>query len=95
MLGTATLDFAAKQGSAEITIDANSLDTEDAERDEYLRDADFFAVAQYPTITFKSDKLTFNDDKLGKGRWTIDPAWRHQAGHAALHSVQVWFSSDL
>jgi polyisoprenoid-binding protein YceI len=64
--GTATLDFARKQGSAEIVIDANSLDTANAKRDEHLRGEDFFAVAQYPAITFKSDKLSFAGDKLVK-----------------------------
>lgn len=64
--GAATLDFAAKQGSAEIVIDANSLDTGDAKRDEHLRGEDFFDVAQHPTITFKSDKLGFEGDKLVK-----------------------------
>ncbi|MFO1371938.1 MAG: YceI family protein [Candidatus Competibacteraceae bacterium] len=64
--GTATLDFAAKQGSAEITIDATSLDTGDAKRNEHLSGEDFFNVAKYPTITFKSDKLTFDGDKLTK-----------------------------
>ena len=64
--GTATLDFAAKQGSAEIVIDAGSLDTADAKRDEHLRGEDFLDVAQYPSITFKSDKLSFKGDKLVK-----------------------------
>ena len=64
--GAATLDFARKQGSAEIVIDANSLDTANAKRDEHLRGEDFFAVAQYPAITFKSDKLSFAGDKLVK-----------------------------
>ena len=64
--GTVTLDFAAKQGAAEIVIDANSLDTGNAKRDEHLRGEDFFAVAQYPTITFKSDQLSFEGDKLVK-----------------------------
>ncbi len=66
VIGTATLDFAAKTGSAEILIDANSLDTGHLKRDEHLRGEDFFAVAQYPTITFKADKLSFEGDKLIK-----------------------------
>lgn len=66
VMGAATLDFAAKQGSAEIVIDAGSLDTADAKRDEHLRGEDFFDVAQYPSITFKSDKLSFQGDKLVK-----------------------------
>jgi len=64
--GTATLDFAAKQGSAEIVIDASSLDTVDAKRDEHLRGEDFLDAAKYPTLTFKSDKLAFSGDQLAK-----------------------------
>lgn len=64
--GTATLDFAAKQGAAEIVIDASSLDTADAKRDEHLRGEDFLDAAKYPALTFKSDKLGFSGDKLAK-----------------------------
>lgn len=64
--GTATLDFAAKKGSAEIVIDASSLDTGDAKRDEHLRGEDFLDAAKYPALTFKSDKLGFSGDTLVK-----------------------------
>ncbi len=36
------------------TIDAASIDTRDAKRDEHLRAADFFDVAKHPKLTFKS-----------------------------------------
>lgn len=39
------------------TIDAASIDTDEPKRDEHLRSADFFEVAKYPTITFKSKAI--------------------------------------
>jgi len=41
----------------DITIDAASVNTSHAKRDEHLRSADFFDVAKYPTITFVSKKI--------------------------------------
>ncbi|MFO1398247.1 MAG: YceI family protein [Burkholderiales bacterium] len=67
--GKATLDRAAKSGSLELTIDAKSLTTGDNDkgsrprsRDEHLRSADFFNVAEFPTITYKSTKVVFTGD---------------------------------
>ena len=40
-----------------VTIDAASIDTRDAKRDEHLRAADFFEVAKFPTLTFVSKKV--------------------------------------
>jgi polyisoprenoid-binding protein YceI len=41
----------------EITIQAASIDTANESRDNDLRSANYFDVAQYPTITFKSTKI--------------------------------------
>jgi len=41
----------------DITIDAASVNTGHAKRDEHLRNADFFDVTKYPTITFVSKKI--------------------------------------
>jgi polyisoprenoid-binding protein YceI len=38
------------------TIDATTIDTRVDNRDEHLRSADFFEVAKFPTITFKSKR---------------------------------------
>ncbi len=42
----------------DVTIDAASLDTGQAQRDAHLRSADFLDVEHYPTITFTSTKVT-------------------------------------
>ena len=44
--------------SGELTIQAASIDTANANRDKDLRGADFFDVEKYPTITFKSTRIT-------------------------------------
>jgi polyisoprenoid-binding protein YceI len=43
-----------EKSSVTATIDAASITTQNDKRDEDLRSADFFDVAKYPTITFKS-----------------------------------------
>ena len=40
-----------------VSIDAASIDTRVAKRDEHLKSADFFEVAKFPTITFVSKKV--------------------------------------
>ncbi|OFV86589.1 MAG: protein yceI precursor, partial [Acidobacteria bacterium RBG_16_68_9] len=50
------------KSSIEVTIDAASIDTRDAKRDDHLRGADFFDVAKHPTITFRSKKVTNQGD---------------------------------
>ena len=43
--------------NVELTIDAASVNTGHAQRDEHLRASDFFDVAKYPTIIFVSKKV--------------------------------------
>jgi polyisoprenoid-binding protein YceI len=51
------------KSTADITIDAASINTGVAKRDEDLRGPDFLDVAKYPTITFRSKKV----EKAGAG----------------------------
>ena len=54
------LDWDAEEvaaSSIEAEIQAASINTGIAARDEHLRTADFFNVEEYPTITFRSDSI--------------------------------------
>jgi len=61
--GTATLDGANPANSrAQVTINAASIDTRNAQRDEHLRGNDFLAMRDYPQITFSSTGARQVDD---------------------------------
>lgn len=62
--GTVVLDRAARSGSIDVTIDANSVNTGYAVFDGHLKGEDFFDTKKFPTITFKSNKLNFSGDRL-------------------------------
>ncbi len=49
------------QASVEVTIDATTLDSHDAQRDGHLKSPDFLDVQNFPTITFKSTKVIVED----------------------------------
>jgi len=59
--------------SIDFTIDANSIDTRKADRDNHLRSADFFDVENYPNLSFKATKIekTSNDTYDLTGDFTI------------------------
>ncbi len=46
------------QSKVNVTIQAASVDTNTPDRDQHLRSDDFFAVEQYPTLTFVSTAIT-------------------------------------
>ena len=56
-------------------IDANSVDTNDAKRDEHLRGPDFFDVKQFPKIVFESSSIR----KAGEGLEMV--------GNMTMHGV--------
>jgi len=62
--GTIVLDRAAKKGSVDVVIDATSVNTGYALFNGHIQGEDFFNTAKYPSITFKSNQLKFDGDKL-------------------------------
>jgi polyisoprenoid-binding protein YceI len=48
--------------SVDVTIDATTIDTREADRDKHLKSDAFFDVSKYPTMTFKSTKVEKNAD---------------------------------
>ena len=46
------------KSKVEITIDARTIDTRVDKRDAHLKSPDFFDVEKFPTMTFKSTKIT-------------------------------------
>jgi polyisoprenoid-binding protein YceI len=53
--GTFTLDAGQPSYStAELTIEAASIDTRNADRDAHLKSNDFFAMDEHPQVTFRS-----------------------------------------
>ena len=58
------------RSSADITIDAASINTRVAKRDEHLKSPDFLDAAKYPSLVFKSKKVEQAGD--GKLKMTGD-----------------------
>jgi polyisoprenoid-binding protein YceI len=75
--GTIQVDRAKPESSTvDFTIQATSIDTSETRRDQHLRSADFFDVANNPTITFKSTSIKAN----GKDSWLV-------TGDFTMHGV--------
>ena len=72
------------RGEVDITINAASIDTREAQRDAHLRSADFFEVEQYPTITFNSRRV----DNAAGDRFTL-------VGDLTMHGVTREVALDV
>ncbi|MEZ4512616.1 MAG: YceI family protein [Chloroflexota bacterium] len=72
--GTVSYDEANPTNTtADITIDTNSINTREGQRDGHLRSPDFFNSELYPAITFKSTRVEQTAENKGKliGNLTI------------------------
>ncbi len=46
------------RSTVEVNVDTTTVNTREPQRDAHLRSADFFDVARYPTMTFRSKRIT-------------------------------------
>ncbi len=60
----------------EASVDATTINTRDAQRDAHLKSADFFDVEKFPTLTFKSTRIS----KRGDGELSV-------SGDLSIHGV--------
>jgi polyisoprenoid-binding protein YceI len=72
------------KSSVDVTIDSASLSTREPQRDEHLRSADFFDVAKYPTLTFRSKRV----EKAGDEYFKV-------AGDLTIHGVTKEVTFDI
>ncbi|MEO7692999.1 MAG: YceI family protein [Chryseolinea sp.] len=75
-------DFSDAQ--IDFSIDAASINTEDAQRDQHLKSPDFFDVSKYPSITFKSKSL----------KSTVKDKYK-LVGDISMHGISKEISLDL
>ncbi|HUI51073.1 MAG TPA: YceI family protein [Terriglobales bacterium] len=61
--GTIVVDDSdLSKSSVNVTIDVNTVNTNEPDRDKDLKSSNFFDAEKYPTITFKSTRIDKNSD---------------------------------
>lgn len=82
--GTLTYDPKNPEASkVEVSIDAASINTREAQRDTHLKSPDFFDVEKYPTLNFSSQKVIANGEN-----WKI-------TGDLTIHGVTQSVTLDV
>ncbi|WP_235022475.1 YceI family protein [Amycolatopsis alkalitolerans] len=66
--GSINVGHRIEDSSVEVIIDAASIDTASAQRDEHLRSADFLDVENYPRLHFFSNRI----QRAAGDRWFLD-----------------------
>jgi polyisoprenoid-binding protein YceI len=82
--GTLELSENITESKIEAIIDAATVDTRDEKRDAHLRSADFFDVEKFPTLSFKSGRVS----KKADGELVV-------AGDLTIHGVTKPVTFDV
>jgi polyisoprenoid-binding protein YceI len=83
--GTVTYDGKdVSSVAADVTVDTTSITTNNEKRDAHLKSPDFFDVAAFPTLTFKSKKV----EKVSAGKFKL-------IGDLTLHGVTKEVTLDV
>jgi polyisoprenoid-binding protein YceI len=72
------------KSTVDVTIDATTVDTREPQRDAHLKSQDFFDVAKYPTMTFKSRKI----EQAGAGKLKV-------TGDLTIHGITREVTLDV
>ena len=89
--GEYTLDEADPTKSQfNFTVKADSIDTANTRRDGHLKSADFFNVAEYPTISFKSNAVEKAGESLLKvtGELSLHGATKPLVAHMFVFPIK-------
>jgi polyisoprenoid-binding protein YceI len=70
--------------AADVTVDTTSITTHNEKRDAHLKSPDFFDVATYPALTFKSKKV----EKVAAGKFKL-------IGDLTMHGVTKEVTLDV
>ena len=64
----------------------SSIDTGIVKRDNHLRSAEFFNVAKFPEMTFKSGRVETDRSAKRRHLWRSHDARRHETDHTACEA---------
>jgi polyisoprenoid-binding protein YceI len=67
------------KSSFDVSVEVNTIDTDNGNRDKHLRSSEYFDVEKYPVITIKSTKIN-RTNKSASG-------WYHFTGTLTMHGV--------
>jgi polyisoprenoid-binding protein YceI len=88
-----TLEVGEEESSAKVygTVQAQSVDTNEPQRDDHLRSPDFFDVAQYPALRFESTSIEALDDEEFRitGQLTIHGVTNEIVLHADVQGTDI------